>query len=478
MADAADSKSAVRKGVWVRVPPRARQVLAVRSSPALDRSGRGQHAGQGVGPLGAVSPRSATGRASSQLGCWSTVPGRLGRSSTPTASSRVATTRSLPAPASAPWAATGDRPSVRRRVRGGVAGQAGQPLAEQRSPSGSGADRHGACPGLGVVPLHSPATVGRSWVVSDARLSGRPVRRRVVLEPAHPVAVRRPARTMASRTSRLDGAQVLAHQHRPGPGRLHQRQVQQLGSRTGTRSLPPAGSAPGGIQNRRNSPMTWSMRSAAGVAQAPGAACPATARSPRPAAATARRAAGPSPGPCGLKSSGGAPDPAARGQQVLVGPGVGAVGVEADGQVGHAARRPADGGAGPVLVRRRRLHPAPEVDPVRVVAARSSATAGSVGVGARRPGTWIEPPPWCSASAQNRRGERGQSGSCPRCRRGQPPSHGPAAQMASSAARASAATPGPGRCVGSPSSARPAAAATGHGVLGQFGARRRPRPGR
>gem|GEM_PF-1968380 len=44
MADAADSKSAVRKGVWVQVPPRAPNPLSLAGTPT--QPGRDAHSAQ------------------------------------------------------------------------------------------------------------------------------------------------------------------------------------------------------------------------------------------------------------------------------------------------------------------------------------------------------------------------------------------------------------------------------------------------
>ena len=106
-------------------------------------------------------------------------------------------------------------------------------------------------------------------------------------------------------------------------------------------------SAPAGIQNRRNRPMTWSTRDAARRPEAgPDGADPGVVAG-RPQPPGVERGEAPVL-PLAVEVVGRGADPHAERHRVLPQPGVGAAGIDADGQVLHqvdARRRPAPAGA-------------------------------------------------------------------------------------------------------------------------------------
>ena len=112
------------------------------------------------------------------------------------------------------------------------------------------------------LPVKNPATVGRSWWWRPGRGGGSrrppPPAVGVVLEPGQPVGEHALGGQPLPHPG-LDRAQVLAHHQGLGGQALQGQDPEQVVGRVAdVGALGRLG--PSGIQNRRNRPITWSMR--------------------------------------------------------------------------------------------------------------------------------------------------------------------------------------------------------------------------
>ena len=280
--------------------------------------------------------------------------------------------------------------------------------------------------------MTTPAAVGRSWVVRAASVAGSYSLGWHVLEPTQGRAQDAAGAQLGTDLG-LDGAEVLADDERALAARLDGHDVEQFGRREAhVRALGPV-RRPGGSQNWRNKPMTWSIRSP-----------PACTRTAFTASRNGSKNGGPQLPrdvrrqppvlPVGTELVRRRADAAAERQQVLVAPGVEPAAVEAHGQVlqhrdvrtGRRRR-----GAGPATSH---WHQAWNRNRSAPAAAALSVTAGWSGWRSSA-GQLHHDAPWSSASVQYR-AHRSSDGPCAarQRRNGSPPASGPrAAKMRSSA---------------------------------------------
>ena len=160
----------------------------------------------------------------------------------------------------------------------------------------------------------------------------RPRRRVLVGEPTDGVAVHAALGHGVAHLG-LDGAQVLADEHRSGPGRLHHRQVQQLGT-VGVHIRAVEGVVAGrdAVEPEQAHDVVDAQQTAVVKQPTQGVDPRLVARGAQPPRHVRRQS------PVLAQRTevvGRGPDPTAQCEQVLVDPGIRAVGVEADGQVRH-----------------------------------------------------------------------------------------------------------------------------------------------
>ena len=152
------------------------------------------------------------------------------------------------------------------RQRGRAAAEAAVDLdvdvvGRARSSSGpTRRSRRARIAGGASVPRHIPARVGRSWVVTMASDWAGHASGGLVLEP-HDLGGQDPPAVELVAEPLLDGAEVLADDERPRRGRSRGRRARAARARRSARRRRRPASPPSGTQNRRVSPITWSMRS-------------------------------------------------------------------------------------------------------------------------------------------------------------------------------------------------------------------------
>ena len=239
LAYTAVSNTAAREGLRVRIPLRARTADGLRSAPTAVGQRRQRAARAGV--VAQVLDRH--GERHRPVGrSWSRVPGRFGRSATPQQvleRGRGQRGRARPEAAVDRLGHLGDRP----------VGRVGRRAARAAPTSRPGRS----------APRHIPARVGRSWVVTMARACRGQASGGSCSNQTSRVE-RIPVRGELVAEARLDRAEVLADDDGRRPGALEGDQLEQLAAARSARRRRRPGAPPSGTQNRRVSPITWSMR--------------------------------------------------------------------------------------------------------------------------------------------------------------------------------------------------------------------------
>ena len=235
LAYTAVSNTAARKGMRVQIPLRAQARSRTGVPPPGPRAceGRGDRV---------CTSSTGSGRARDQFGrSASTVPGTLGRSTTPSRSSRVAAT-----------SIAGLAP-IRRWVASATPG------TSRGSGPGTNRARRSHIAAGPIDP--GPHAGQRRQVVRGhhgERLAG-PLLGRRVLEPDEPGREDAGLVELLAE-ARLDGAEVLADDHRGRASALQGDELQQVAPREADVD-PVSGAPPSGTQKSLDRPITWSMRS-------------------------------------------------------------------------------------------------------------------------------------------------------------------------------------------------------------------------
>ena len=355
-----------------------------RASTTRETSGSAEHLAEGhrqrgrpVGPL--VGGARQVGAAPQRRGrppAWRP-PGRWAR---PRAGGGRPTTTSSTG-ASAPEA--GQRQS-RPRSRSRAASSGSMPAARWSAASS---------------PDHTPATVGRSWVVTAARACARVLLGRGVLEPHEPVRQHARRRPAPSRTSGSTVPRSSPTTTAPGPHALDGQDGQQLVAPVadvGAVGGPAAGRDPEQAEQAHD---VVDAQAAAAAAQRRAPEARRAGRSRRPAGFQGTNGGRPQSCPARLNSSGGAPTRtpwASRSCSTQASAPSGST------PMARSVSRGSGSSARCELVVEQELEPRPEAPPGRRGRRRTRPPPGRVGVAVLGSGQACQPVPWCSASAQKR----------------------------------------------------------------------------